>query len=227
MILPNHALDCKREASSTNTILLSFLARAFSHILPENVLSLHPKGKSANMPGMKISRFMIAVAVGMAVVSCSSPSEFPNPDACDVAPDSAQPQNGEKGGKKNGDTTNKSNVDEQPSGGEDVTPSEEQQAAAEQMLSEMVTEESESLDVLPRPVGNEDVLDEAEPNAAGIPGRNALRMGQYAPPEEAVSSGDARPPRPNRVEQHGFRSPALPTKLPMDINGKLTGDGNN
>ena len=163
MILPNHALDCKREASSANTILLSFLARAFSHILPENVLSLHPKGKSANMPGMKISRFMIAVAVGMAVVSCSSPSEFPNPDACDVAPDSAQPQNGEKGGKKNGDTTNKSNVDEQPSGGENITPSEEQQAAAEQMLSETDVEESESLDVLPQPVGNEELLDEVEP----------------------------------------------------------------
>lgn len=175
---------------------------------------------------MKIFRFMIAVAAGMAVVSCSSPSELPNPDANDVAPEKVQPKRGEKGGKNNEDT-NKSNEDEQTSGGEDVTPSEEQQAAAEQMLSETEIEDAESMDILPQPVGNEEVLDEVSPHASGIPGRNALRMGQYAPPEEAVSSGNARPPRPNRVEQHGFRSPSLPTKLPMDINGKLTGDGNN
>lgn len=169
---------------------------------------------------------MIAIAVGMAVVSCSSPSGLPNPDANDVAPEKAQPKSGENGEKINVDTS-KSNTDEQPSGGEEVTPSEEQQAAAEQLLSETVIEDKVSMDILPQPVGNEEVLDEVSPNVSGIPGRNALRMGQYAPPEEAVSSGNARPPRPNRVEQHGFRSPSLPTKLPMDINGKLTGDGNN
>lgn len=205
---------------------LSFRARAFSRSLREDVLSLHPKDKSANMWRMKISRFMIAVAAGLAVVSCSSPSESPASAPTDVPPEGVQPREGEKGGKKTGDTP-KNNVDEQASAAEAVTPSEEQLAAAEKMLLETGAEEAENMDILPEPVGDEEVLVDAVPNTSGIPGRNALRMGQYAPPEEAASSGEARPPRPNRVEQHGFRSPSLPSRLPMDINGKLTRDANN
>ena len=53
-----------------------------------------------------------------------------------------------------------------------------------------------------------------------IPG--GLRMGRFAPPEEAVSSSDDDMPAPNSVELHGFRSPNLKGgTLPMNINGKI------
>lgn len=53
-----------------------------------------------------------------------------------------------------------------------------------------------------------------------IPG--GLRMGRFAPPEEAVSSSDNDMPAPNSVELHGFRSPNLKGgTLPMNINGKI------
>ena len=57
-------------------------------------------------------------------------------------------------------------------------------------------------------------------NTSGIPGRSGLRMGHFAPPEEAVSRGDSAAPQPNAVERHGLRSPLLPSTLPMNIEGK-------
>ena len=181
---------------------------------------------------MKISRFMIAIATGLAVVSCSSQMEAPTSEVTELASkaedDGKKEQKSDKERKqKDAEQTDadKSQTDDS----EVVAPTEEQQAAAEKMLIEgdSSAETGESLDVLPEPIGNEEVLDDHVPNASGIPGRNALRMGQYAPPEEAASAGNARPPRPNRAEQYGFRSPSLPNKLPMDINGKLTGEGKN
>lgn len=50
-----------------------------------------------------------------------------------------------------------------------------------------------------------------------------LRMGNFAPPEEATGNSEAPAPRPNAVQLRGLRSPSLKGgALPMDINGKLT-----
>ncbi len=117
-----------------------------------------------------------------------------------------------------------------PEGTEAVAPTPEQQAAAEHILSQSADDADDADDApqgeSPAPVAAEEVVETPAP-PAGIPGRRALRMGQYAPPEEAASTGAASAPRPNRAEQHGFRSPSLPSGLPMDIHGKLTGQGNN
>ena len=53
-----------------------------------------------------------------------------------------------------------------------------------------------------------------------IPGRSGLRMGRFAPPEEATSTGSNEPPVPNAAEQRGLRSPQLPGTLPLDVNGQ-------
>lgn len=99
------------------------------------------------------------------------------------------------------------------------TPSPEQQEAARQM---MIAGESEaqpvvSTNLIPEPVENPEPLP-----SIGIPGGRSLRMGNPAPPEEAISIGENAAPKPNSVERRGLRSPSLPKTLPMDINGKLT-----
>lgn len=64
------------------------------------------------------------------------------------------------------------------------------------------------------------VSEAVPPQTDVIPG--GLRMGRFAPPEEAVSSSENDAPAPNSVELHGFRSPHLKGgKLPMNINGKI------
>lgn len=107
-----------------------------------------------------------------------------------------------------------------------IEPTPEQQQAAEKLLSTAELPEEFSDDtqnVLPESLGDEEIIDEGT-HATGIPGGRNLRMVQYTPPEEAASTENVRTPRPNRAEQHGFRSPLLPSKLPMDINGKLTSE---
>lgn len=50
-----------------------------------------------------------------------------------------------------------------------------------------------------------------------------LRMGNFAPPEEATGNSETPALRPNAVQLRGLRSPSLKGgALPMDINGKLT-----
>lgn len=94
-----------------------------------------------------------------------------------------------------------------------TVPSEEQQAAAHQLLEE--ADEGDGgmpgAGISPLPADS----------AAALP-RSGLRLGQFAPPEEAASAGENAEPAPNSVELHGLRSPSLPSTLPMDINGKLT-----
>lgn len=95
-----------------------------------------------------------------------------------------------------------------------VVPTEEQQTAARQLLETAADEN-------PAPLP-ETTADSALPEASPIPtSRPTLRLGQFAPPEEAASAGENAAPAPNSVELHGFRSPSLPSSLPMDINGKL------
>lgn len=96
-----------------------------------------------------------------------------------------------------------------------VVPTEEQQTAARQLLEKA----GESENIAPAP---EQPAEAAPPEAAPLPiSRPALRLGQFAPPEEAASAGENASPTPNSVELHGFRSPSLPSALPMNINGKL------
>lgn len=106
-----------------------------------------------------------------------------------------------------------------------VQPSAAQQAAAEQMLQNAGGQAAS----VPAPVvADPEPLNLAEPTSGSIPGRRSLRLGTIAPPEEAASGGaDAPQPLPNSVERHGLRSPLLPKNLPMDINGKLTGNADN
>lgn len=108
-----------------------------------------------------------------------------------------------------------------------ITPSPEQIAAAE---AAMQREDSAPPAKRPR---RQDVA-ETEPsakvapepsiapttNTSGIPGRSGLRMGRFAPQEEAASRADATAPKPNAAERHGLRSPSLPKSLPMNIEGK-------
>lgn len=94
-----------------------------------------------------------------------------------------------------------------------TVPTEAQQAAAHQLL------EASDGGMGEEPGAGQEPLP-AEP-VASLP-RSGLRLGQFAPPEEAASAGENAEPAPNSVELHGLRSPSLPSNLPMDINGKLT-----
>lgn len=102
-----------------------------------------------------------------------------------------------------------------------ILPSPEQQEAAASLLQEGAGAP------IPDPAVAGGDASAAVPYASpsGIPGGSGLRMRRFAPPEEASSAGEQAPPAPNTVEQHGLRSPSLPGSLPMDINGKLTGNG--
>lgn len=63
------------------------------------------------------------------------------------------------------------------------------------------------------------------PETAGAYGlkNGGLRMGNFAPPEEATGNSETPALRPNAVQLRGLRSPSLKGgALPMDINGKLT-----
>lgn len=94
-----------------------------------------------------------------------------------------------------------------------VTPTAEQQAAATETLQEITSAVESTGTTLSLPV-TETVV------TPGIPGRSGLRMGRFAPPEEAASAGENAAPTPNTAELRGLRSPSLPKNLPLDINGQ-------
>ncbi len=213
-------------------------------------LCLHTKAKSANMSRMKIFWSCIATTLGLMMVSCSSvvqqmdfipvPGEEEATDETSGDEASAEESAEEEATEGEDEEQPKPRKTKEKAQQEstaaatsssdvsDLVPTPEQQAAAAKLLATKSREASATThDVLPEPVAQEEVLVDAIPNTSGIPGRNSLRMHRYAPPEEAASAGEAKALTPNRAERHGFRSPVLPTKLPMDINGKLTGEGNN
>lgn len=96
----------------------------------------------------------------------------------------------------------------------DVQPTPAQQAAAHRML--------DAADI-PAPSPDPLTAGSDDGNLPPAATRNGLRLGNFAPPEEAASSAENTPPRPNKVELRGLRSPVLNGgSLPMDINGKLT-----
>ncbi len=111
--------------------------------------------------------------------------------------------------------------EEEPS---DITPSPEQMAAAKAAMEKKDDERpakrpTRTVKAEPEPVVDEAPVVTAN-NTSGIPGRSGLRMGRFAPQEEAASRGDNTAPIPNAAERHGLRSPSLPSALPMNIEGK-------
>ena len=107
-----------------------------------------------------------------------------------------------------------------PKNDQTAQPTPAQMEAAVQVLQENATAAAETAAVA------DAIVTEATPAAESvsqpdvIPG--GLRMGRFAPPEEAASSSDSDMPAPNSVELHGFRSPNLKGgTLPMNINGKI------
>ncbi len=91
-----------------------------------------------------------------------------------------------------------------------IVPTAEQQAAAMKAIS------SGGEAPIPEPVA-----DTGGTATTPLPPRGGLRMGGIAPVEDPASSSDAPAHGANQVEMRGLRSPKLPGKLPMDINGKL------
>lgn len=169
-----------------------------------------------SMVGMKLIGFTMAAGILFSLSSCSLFQQQPQETGA-AAPETVKKQ-------ENGEKKKKSESDEE------IRPSQEQMEHAMQALKE----EEEEASTLPQEESAEasnattdnasepprDVTDAGEPQADFIPG--GLRMGRFAPPEEAVSSSENDEPAPNSVELHGFRSPNLKGgKLPMNINGKI------
>lgn len=132
-------------------------------------------------------------------------------------------------GKKRSETAaNEEQKDEEGTKDEEnIIPTEEQMEAARALMAEN-SKKMKSSDKPGRQVSALDELVESHPqpepvvvsNTSGIPGRSGLRMGRFAPPEEAISKGDGDASQPNAAERHGLRSPSLPKSLPMNIDGK-------
>ena len=111
---------------------------------------------------------------------------------------------------------------------EDVPPTEQTKNAAKTKVNKATSsvqkttvssllEESPTGKVVEAPNEEPEVYSSS---SSSIPGRSGLRMGNFAPPEEATSIGSNEPPRPNAAEQRGLRSPQLPGSLPLDVNGQ-------
>ncbi len=102
-----------------------------------------------------------------------------------------------------------------------ITPTEEQQEAAQKFIEQTAVQEKEPAKVpvrkpqettpAPQPVV------EATPELTVPSG--GLRMRRFTPPEE--HSDDGSEALPNTVELRGFRSPTMKGKLPMNIDGKI------
>lgn len=164
------------------------------------------------------------------------PIEEPAPEPEAVNPEPAQPaaetekpaaeEEKESGGffswlfgsSKEEEETPRQAVEVKP----EVAPTPAQQAAAQKALRETpaIPEPRTESDTSLLTPGVDDT-----PDYTPAPTRNGLRLGNFAPPEEAASRAESTQPRPNAVELRGLRSPMLRGgRLPMDINGKLTTD---
>lgn len=171
------------------------------------------------MGGMKLIGSIFAAGTLCLLSSCSlvqQQSQATDPPASETAK-----------------TTEKKEKKVEPKGESTVQPTPEQMETAMEMIQQNKEEASaptteETSSQTPSSESNSEsvseisdgVVTEAAPQPDVIPG--GLRMGRFAPPEEAVSSNENDAPAPNSVELHGFRSPHLKGgKLPMNINGKI------
>ncbi len=98
-------------------------------------------------------------------------------------------------------------------------PTEEQQLAAQAILPESEKKQpAESQAPIPAPEEEPTPLADTAPS--GFP-QGGLRMGNILPQEDSASATDAPAPAANAAERFGLRSPKMPAKLPMGIDGKL------
>lgn len=97
-----------------------------------------------------------------------------------------------------------------------VLPTEEQQAAA---AAELATGEVSS-PIIYTETGATGTITTTTTTTTTIPGRSGLRMGRFAPPEEAASAASNEDVTPNAAELRGLRSPKLPQQLPLNIDGQ-------
>ncbi len=104
-----------------------------------------------------------------------------------------------------------------------VVPTPEQQAAAMKALEKPSAPTTVSTTTAPVVVGTTTANDTPAPARPTLPPRGNLRMGIIAPEEDPASSSDAPAHSANLPEMRGLRSPKLPNKLPMNIDGKLQG----
>lgn len=129
---------------------------------------------------------------------------------------------------KNGAATTSAATGEAGAAATAVTPTPEQQAAAAAVTgaatgatpaAEATAGGDTTTYTAPEETGS-DVTTYTTPTTTTIPGRTGLRMGRFAPPEEAASAGESAAPAPNAAEQRGLRSPKLPRQLPLNIDGQ-------
>ncbi len=97
-------------------------------------------------------------------------------------------------------------------------PTAEQQAAARKLLAEQAAPIPDPTAATATPQVNVVEGTPAPPRFS-----DGLRRGGIAPTEDPASTADGATPGANSAEQRGLRSPKFPKGLPMDINGKLTG----
>lgn len=159
---------------------------------------------------MKLIGFIVAVGSISLLGSCSLVQQQPQSQENSSSETAEQGKAERKKGRENADDA--------------VRPTPEQMESAMQALQETEGEYAASADTgagdMSVPNNGEDDSVTMESQSDVIPG--GLRMGRFAPPEEAVSSAESDAPAPNSVELHGFRSPNLKGgKLPMSIDGKI------
>lgn len=111
-----------------------------------------------------------------------------------------------------------------PRKSEQITPSEEQQAAALKMIQEQNSKAEKPTRIAntrkPEPKPEQETTGTQEATAP-TDLRSSLRMRRFAPPEEEISRDGDDTPLPNSVELRGFRSPVMKGRLPMNIDGKI------
>lgn len=165
--------------------------------------------------GMKLIGSIFVAGSLFILSSCSLVQQQAQKNESSVSEAVEQQKKGSKADNKNSD--------------EEIRPTPEQMESA---INTLQANEDENAPNIPEPAavaGESELLagepegsdtEDASPLADVIPG--GLRMGRFAPPEEAVSSSENDNPAPNSVELHGFRSPHLKGgRLPMNINGKI------
>ncbi len=171
---------------------------------------------------MKALSSMAALSVSLFLVSCSLTQQQAQENAADSPGDKKAAEiTGNPFSTRARKAAPQKEVKEEPEAEASLpVPTPEQQAAAESLMAET----AKAAPTLPQEA---EFLqpEEFSPAPANIPPApsGGLRMGRMAPQEDPASASDAPAPDANSVERHGLRSPKLPSGLPMNINGKLTG----
>ncbi len=106
-----------------------------------------------------------------------------------------------------------------PAPAEVLVPTEEQQQAALDIIPGVTDGDYDPAPDTPA-LWNDSTAQPTTQSAPALP-TGGLRMGSIIPQEDPASTGDAPAPAANSAERFGLRSPKMPGKLPMGIDGKL------